>query len=405
MNTKSLIDSLDRDEALHFFEGIPNANNIIVTEENKDLPDETKEKEIDPRKKPDQFLKGMDEPDFQINDLLEEAFPDREIVDKVDLLVKKEVPEEDEEVEVPDDKTVTNDSSFTSLIKDGILSPFEDSEEIKDIDELKELIQANVTTKYEQGRQEGALELLGALPQDLQKAIKYALDGGKDVSGLFAKMNTQKDVQTLDIENERDQEEIIRKVLKSQDLSEEEIQEEIESYKDLNSLKRMATKLKPRLDKIQEKEIESELKRAESLREAAKEQAELYATSVKEALSTGDVYGYKLDDTLKDKLAQQMSNAMFKSVSGQNTNLLGKLLEKYQIEEPDMNRIMGATLFLLDPQEFLKKISLENSKSMEKEVIRRIKNVDITPTVETRIINTQTDKKTTKRTNNFFRPL
>lgn len=396
MNTESLIDSLDRDEALGFFqEGLPSGNNVIS--QTQEDTEEDKSKVVDPRKNPN-FNKSMEEVDFEINDLIKETIPQVLEDDRKDLLEK-------EEEDIEEDKTPIVETStykYSNFVGEGLLKPFEDQEEINTEDEFKELLTANLQNEYEKGKEEGTAAILSNIPEELKTVVEYALKGGTDIKGMFSKFNEKSFVKDLDIENEKDQEEIVRQVLRSQDLSEEEIQEEIESYKDLDSLKRMATKLKPRLDKLKEKNIEQELKKQEELVQMAEEQKQNYTKTISDTLSKGDVFGYKVNDKLKDSLVNGMSNLNYPSITGNKTNLLGRLLEKYQFEEPDMERIMAATMILLDPKEFFNNIKLENKKEVEKEAIRRIKNVDTSATVTEKQINPAKPK--VNKTNNFYRP-
>ena len=68
-----------------------------------------------------------------------------------------------------------------------------------------------------------------------------------------------------------------------------------------------------------------------------------------------------------------------------------------------MERVMAATLVLLDPKEFFKDVNINSKKEVEKDTLRRIKNVNTTPTTTTSTGGSKNSKQ--KRTNNFYSPL
>jgi len=403
MSNKTLLDSLDRDEALGFFEGgIPGADNVISQEVKNSDDSEQAPKTVDPRKNPN-FNKPVEDLDFEISDLIRENIPEVLEDDRIDYTKNDEEDEDEDEEDEDSESNLTNSISYKSFIDAGILKPFEDTDEVNTEDDFKELLTANLKNEYDKGKDEGLKSIYDNIPEKLKTVLEYAMKGGKDIDTMFNNVRAKESLKELDLENERDQEEIVRQVLMSQDLTEDEIQEEIESYKDLDSLKRIATKFKPRLDKIKEKSVEDAFQKQEELVKKSKEQAAKYTESISEALSGEDLYGYKVDSSLKEKLINGMSNLVYPSISGKNTNLLGKLLEKYQIEEPDMERVMAATLVLLDPKEFFKDVNINSKKEVEKDTLRRIKNVNTTPTTTTSTGGSKNSKQ--KRTNNFYSPL
>ena len=69
-------------------------------------------------------------------------------------------------------------------------------------------------------------------------------------------MSEVESTKTLDVKNGADQEKIITEYLSATDYgTSEDIQEEIEIWKDLGKLEAQANKFKPKLDKMQEKVV------------------------------------------------------------------------------------------------------------------------------------------------------
>ena len=69
----------------------------------------------------------------------------------------------------------------------------------------------------------------------MQVAARYVADGGKDLKGLFNTLGSVEEHKSLDVKDERDQERIITEYLGATGYgTTEEIQEEIEIWKDLS---------------------------------------------------------------------------------------------------------------------------------------------------------------------------
>lgn len=152
---------------------------------------------------------------------------------------------------------------FSKLIKDDKIVPFDDDKELDDYTakDWEELIQANLEEKANQVRRETPKQFFDSLPQELQIAARYVADGGQDLKGLFSTLSQVEESKSLNIKEERDQEKIITEYLGATGYgTSEEIQEEIEIWKDLGKLEKQASKFKPKLDKMQEKLLQENCK-------------------------------------------------------------------------------------------------------------------------------------------------
>ena len=155
---------------------------------------------------------------------------------------------------------------FSKLIKDDKIVPFDDDKELDDYTakDWEELIQANLEEKANQVRRETPKQFFDSLPQELQIAARYVADGGQDLKGLFSTLSQVEESKSLNIKEERDQEKIITEYLGATGYgTSEEIQEEIEIWKDLGKLEKQASKFKPKLDKMQEKVVARKLQEQE----------------------------------------------------------------------------------------------------------------------------------------------
>lgn len=365
MNTEGLLDSLDKDAALNFFEGIPTGGDTLAQPVQH-------EPSIDPRQNP--ITEAMDTPDFQIEDLIKEITPITNTEVRVDLLGDEDPIEADEPTEVKQD--VSNLSALSALFEDNTLSPFEDETPLNSIDDVRELIKANIEDARLQERKTAAEQYHKSLPKEVQMMNEYILGGGTDIKGMFKSLSEVEQVRSLDDSTESGQEEIVSEMLRLQGFSAEEIKDEIDTYKDLETLATKASKFKPKLEQMKQVEVAKKEQEQKQREQQAQEFREYFNDNVTKALSDEDIYGYKLDKTLQSQLYAGMVQSSYPSVDGGTTNLLGRLLEKYQIEAPDMKRVLGATLFMLDPDKFIQQMSTKIEQRVETDAIRKLKGIE-----------------------------
>tara|TARA_B100001769_G_C22081728_1_gene582918 strand:- start:259 stop:1590 length:1332 start_codon:yes stop_codon:yes gene_type:complete len=265
---------------------------------------------------------------------------------------------------------------FTKLIKDDKIVPFDDD---KPLDEYtakdwEELVQANLDEKANQVRRETPKQFFDSLPQELQIAARYVADGGQDLKGLFSTLSAVEDNRSLDIKNEKDQERIITEYLGATGYgTSEEIQEEIEIWKDLGKLETQASKFKPKLDKMQEKVVAQKLQQQEMKRKQQEQASQEYMKNVYNTLKDGKIGEIKVDKKTQAMLYNGLVSPSYPSVSGRNTNLLGHLLEKYQFVEPNYDLISEALWLLQDPTGYKDKIMQKGAQKSVEATVRKLK--------------------------------
>lgn len=265
---------------------------------------------------------------------------------------------------------------FGKLIKDDKIVPFDDDKPLDEysVKDWEELIEANLEERANQVRRETPKQFFDALPTELKVAARYVADGGTDLKGLFRTLSYVEETKELNIENERDQERIIGEYLTATGYgTAEEIQEEIEIWKDLGKLEQQASKFKPKLDKMQEKVVAQKLQEQE-MRKAQQEQASKeYMHNVYETLKEGKIGEIKLDKKTQAMLYNGLVQPAYPSVNGNNTNLLGHLLEKYQFVEPNYNLITEALWLLSDPDGYKSKIMEKGAQKSVESTVRKLK--------------------------------
>lgn len=265
---------------------------------------------------------------------------------------------------------------FSKLIEDEMIIPFDDDKDLNEYTakDWQELIQANLEERERKIKEQTPKEFFQSLPEELQLAAKYVADGGQDLKGLFGALAMVEETRSLDATDEMDQETIVREYLQATGFGTlEDIQEEIDTWKDLGKLEQQANKFKPKLDKMQEQVIAQRLQEQEARKQQQEAAAQSYMDNVYEALKEGELNGLKLDKKTQSQLYSGLVQPNYPSVSGKKTNLLGHLLEKYQFVEPNYSLISEALWLLSDPDSYRDKIREQGKNKAVEKTVRQLK--------------------------------
>ena len=240
--------------------------------------------------------------------------------------------------------------------------------------DIEELWQANVDNMKSEVAAKTPKEFFEALPDELQYAAKYVMDGGQDLKGLFQALAQVEQVRSLDPKDENDQEGIVRSYLQATGFgNEEEIEEELTTWKDLGVLEKKAKQFKPKLDQMQEEIVQSQLAEQEARKQQQEQAAEAYMQNVFEALRPAEINGLKLDKKTQAQLYSGLVQPQYPSISGRPTNLLGHLLEKYQFVEPNYPLIAEALWLLSNPEEYRQTLTKQGKNQAVEQTVRSLK--------------------------------
>ena len=306
--------------------------------------------------------------------------PTEDVSDILDSLDGAEEAEEEEakQKETRGRKSINGISDvFSKLIKEDKIVPFDDDKALDEYTakDWEELIQANLDEKANEVRRETPKQFFQSLPQELQIAAKYVADGGKDLKGMFATLSQVEQHKELNIKKAGDQEKIITEYLSATGYgTAEDIQEEIEIWKDLGKLETQASKFKPKLDKMQEKVVAQKLQEQELKKKQQENASQAYMKNVYETLKEGKLGDIKVDRKTQAMLYNGLVQPNYPSVSGTNTNLLGHLLEKYQFVEPNYGLISEALWLLQDPEAYKAKIMDKGAQKSVEKTVRKLKS-------------------------------
>jgi len=370
---------LNLDELL----GTPGAENIMVPEsktevkpsmfsrnENVDLSFLDKDEEDSDNSQ----SKGKDEAAGSTTD--ENGKGEKKISkDEFETIINN-TPEEDSETPKKGGRSGGLVELTNKLIEKGLIVPFEGDENVDKytLKDFEELFEANTKDKAAKTQEEVSAQFFESLPEELQVAAHYVANGGNDLKSLFRSLAAVEEIRELDVDEPDSQEQIVRSYLHATQFGNaDEIEEEIEAWKDRDELGNKAKKFKPKLDAMQEQIVARQLQQQESMRKQQQQQAAIYTDNIYKALEPGELNGLKLDKKTQSELFGGLTQANYPSMSGRPTNLLGHLLEKYQYAEPNHALISEALWLLKDPDGYRNKVREMGKKEAVAETVRQLK--------------------------------
>ena len=410
------------------FSGAPGADSITLPEETESKPNIfSRDGNVD--------LTFLDEKIEEVTETVEEKVEstDAEVKTEAKEEVKKEVkkPEvtptevddilneglelaedEEEKSTVKGRKRIEGMTDvFKKMIEDDQIVPFDDDKDLDDYSakDWKELIQANMDERGNKVRRETPKQFFDSLPQELQIAARYVADGGQDLKGLFGTLAQVEETRSLDIKSVPGQENIIREYLTATGYGTiEDIEEEIEIWKDLGKLEKQASKFKPKLDKMSEAVVGRKLQEQQMKQAQQQKASENYMANVYETLKEGKLGEMKVNKKTQSMLYNGLVSPNYPSISGQNTNLLGHLLEKYQFVEPNYTLVSEALWLLADPEGYKSQIMSKGTNAAVEQTVRKLKTAQANKNASTNTTNNEssgrrTMKKTLPRSNNIFK--
>lgn len=264
-----------------------------------------------------------------------------------------------------------------TLIDDKMILPFEGEEKkLEDytMDDYKELFKMNFDNQRQQIQAETPKEFFASLPPELQYAAKYVADGGNDLKGMFRALAASEESKAMTIDTEAGQERAARQFLQASNFgNDEEINEQIESWKDLDKLEAKAQQFKPKLDAMQDQIVQRQVQEQEQMRTQREQQSQMYADSIYNTLAEGKLGDIKMNSKVQNILYQGLIQPNYQSVSGQPTNLFGHLIEKHQYVEPNHGLIAKALWLLADEEGFEAEIRKSATNEAVAETARKLK--------------------------------
>lgn len=300
----------------------------------------------------------------------------------------------------------------SKMIEEGVLFPFDDDKPLDEYSakDFRELFEANMKEKEAELSQRIPQQIFQSMPGEMQYLMDYISKGGTDLKGMMQQLSQVNEAMELDPSDPNDQEIIVRQYLSLKgDMSQDEIEDEIATFKDMDRLEQKASQFKPKLEAVREKEVARRIAEQEKQKEQQQAIAGQFVDSVYGVLEKGELGGVKLDRKTQNMLYTGLVQPGYPSISGKPTNLLGHLLEKYQWVEPNHELIAEALWLLADPEGFKTKIKSQGNRAATEQTVRSLKTEQarrVGSAVVERESDTATNKsrKTIQRANkNIFK--
>ncbi len=284
------------------------------------------------------------------------------------------------------------------LIKDKKFVEFEGDKPLADYteEEYIELIEANMTHREDKIKDSVPLAFFDSLPEEFQVAYTYLANKGKDadVQHILRVVTQAAEIKNLDPTTEDGQEDIIRTYLRTTNYgTPEEIEEEVNAIKDRNESEKKAGQFKPKLDALQQKNIEQNLKSAEQARVKSEKQAANYMGRVYDVLNTGELHGIKIDKRTQQSLYSTLVQPGYLTFQG---------------DDKELSRLVLSTLVYQDPEAFLEKVREQGASGKALEVAKKLKTEQATRNAsaseEEELAGANRGvKKLQRKTNNIFK--
>ena len=264
----------------------------------------------------------------------------------------------------------------SKMIEEGVLFPFDDDKSLDEYTakDFRELFEANMKEKEQQLSHDIPQQIFQSMPGEMQYLMEYISKGGTDVKGMMQQLAQVNEVMELDPSDSSDQELIVRQYLSLKgDMTQDEIEDEIATFKDMDRLEQKANQFKPKLEAVREKEVAKKIAEQEQQKQKQQAIAGQFVDSVYGVLEKGELGGVKLDRKTQNMLYTGLVQPGYPSISGKPTNLLGHLLEKYQWVEPNHELIAEALWLLADPDGFKNKVKSQGTRVATEQTVRSLK--------------------------------
>jgi hypothetical protein len=363
--------------------GTPGADSIITP--TAEEAEDAKPNIFSSRKQDLTFLDKGDDQEEGSEEKKEQA---KQVIKELDKEFLNQTDDEEDTPKFKGGRPKTEKSGLVEFLKKRIESnemfAFDDYDEKKEsLDEylgklgekdVEDLWKANIDNMKQEVASQTPQQFFESLPEELQYAAKYVSDGGNDLKGLFQALAQTEEVRSLDPVDDSDQELIIRSYLQATQFGNpDEIEEEIETWKDLGVLEKKAKQFKPKLDQMQEQIVQAKIQEQEYKKQQQEQAAEAYMQNVFEALRPAEINGLKLDKKTQAQLYTGLVQPQYPSINGRPTNLLGHLLEKYQFVEPNYSLIAEALWLLSDPDSYRSELKKQGKNAAVEQTVRQLK--------------------------------
>lgn len=271
----------------------------------------------------------------------------------------------DEDLGLNEEEVVEEDNGYLQIINKltdaGIIeSAFEgfDPETDPDEDTLIKLLEHNQTVAVEKEM----TEFFDSLSETTKRILQYDINtdtDSKDTVGTFLKtLVEENNIKSLDVDNEYDQEKILREWYRSEEkFTQAEVDEKMKDLKDANLLEKEARRIKPKLDLKAEEIAKVKEKEQRELKELETKVFQAYSEKVIDTLQKGSIGGIPISKEEATRLYTLMTNdKMEVKIHGNKKAMMNPLeylmyFNKYD-SRGSIENVALATLLLTNPKKF-----------------------------------------------------
>jgi hypothetical protein len=252
--------------------------------------------------------------------------------------------------------------------------------------DLVSLVDMNLEAQKEKEKTSLRNEVFESLPGSLQYVAHAVANGATehDLQDIYSALLRVEQTRALDVTDETDQETIALTYLQAtgfMDGNPQSIQEQVAEWKNDGRLEGKVKQFKPKLDQMQEEQVQYQLAQQEDMRRQQAELAAYYNDNVVNALRTGDLNGIKLDRKRQAEFYDMLTIVKPSPLSGKPVNALGAALERIQFsEEPDYKLLMEATWLLNNPDEYRNALMQMGKTKGAVEVEKKLKSAEVSRT-------------------------
>lgn len=317
----------------------PNGLDIIETDPNKV---ENKEVEIEESGEGKESVEGLD-----VEDVLDDITP---------------VDPEPEPTDPYADNVYLK--TINSLFDKGLLDPENLYEGFTDDTEpTEEVLEKFVEHNYELRERKALEEFVESVSPLTQRILSYDLNSkGENVEGYLRTLIEENSIKSLSVDNEYDQEKIVRLFYSDADYSDEEIEEKVEELKSSSLLEKEAKRIKPKLD-LKAEAIAKEQEESEAvLRQIETQAKNQFFEKIEPYLKEGKVNNLTLSKEVAQKVGAllMVDNVKVKLPHGKEVKmnyLEAEILKHKFSSKGDPALLIQAAFLLADPEGFYKQFA------------------------------------------------
>ena len=241
------------------------------------------EKSVNPEKEDEATEVEEEEESTETKEEENKEEEDKDVFQDFEKVEEEEEEEEEENPTDPKGDSTTNiKSSVKHLFDEGILSLDEDEELPEEIDNeyLTSKIEASIEKKFE--------ESIAGLPDEVKNIIKYVHNGGalKDIISTVTEDSGIS--EDIDMDEERNQEKVLKHLLKEEGEDDELIEAQIEFFKDSGKLSSIAQKKFDKWKKDKKADAEKLIEYQKKQKALARENQNNFRKGISELLSNNE---------------------------------------------------------------------------------------------------------------------